>query len=100
MLSKNPLYLLPVDKNINPVEKCIGMPSLLYEVISKPFGSESVGHGYLPMLFIMRQYTIYIKQLQAISGLFTVQKVFIRTEKLMNQINQRKKEREALVLGN
>ncbi len=47
MLSKNPLYLLPVDKNINPVEKCIGMPSLLYEVISKPFGSESVGHGYL-----------------------------------------------------
>ncbi len=41
------------------------MPSLLYEVISKPFGSESVGHGYLPMLFIMRQYTIYIKQLQA-----------------------------------
>ncbi len=24
----------------------------------------------------------------------------IRTEKLMNQINQRKKEREALVLGN
>jgi hypothetical protein len=60
--------MCPVNKPINLIQKRVGIPPALYEIIGKSFGGKFVWHGEVSSGWNIPHYTKYIEQLQAKSG--------------------------------